>query len=294
MLSFIRHKTQKSKIIIPSLIVVYKNNNMSKKRAFFLSSIQLKGNMALEASIVLPVFLFFFITVLLALEAVRVQSNMREALHQTGNEIAFTRKDYNEGREVQGDAAEGIAAYMNKQQIPYLCVAGGAKGIEVQDLSSVETNGLIRLKVCYGLKPFVHWIPIGKVLLEDEFYSHAWIGFSGNEQIAQQPLEEVCVYVTRTGKKYHLSWDCTYLRVPVRMISSEEVKGIRNSAGGKYDPCERCHPKDGGAVFLSEDGSRYHGKADCSSLKRTVYTIPLGKAKGYTPCSICGDKVWSR
>lgn len=287
MLSFERHKTQESKIIIPSLIAFKETKNMSKKRAFFLSSIQLQGSMALEGSMVLPIFLFFIMTILLLLEAVRVQSNIREALHQAGNEAAFVENCYKENGGVELDAARGIAAYMAGQQSSYLCVAGGEKGIEIQDLSSVEVNGLIHLKACYGLKPFISWIPIGEITFEDELYSHAWVGFCGNEGIGQ-PLEETCVYVTRTGNKYHRSCECTYLRVSVRVVSREEVKEARNTSGGKYYPCEKCHPKGSSTVFISEDGSRYHGKSDCSALKRTVYMISLSKAKGYTPCSKCG------
>ena len=45
--------------------------------------------MALEGSLVLPIFLFFMMTVFLGLEAVRFQSNVLEALHQAGNAAAF-------------------------------------------------------------------------------------------------------------------------------------------------------------------------------------------------------------
>lgn len=285
MLSFKRHKTQKPKVKIPSLIAFKETNDMSKKGAFFLSSIKLQGSMALEGSMVIPIFLLFIMTVMLALEAVRIQSNVREALHQAGNEAAFAENYYTENERTE---AEGqIKGYIGEQLVPYLCVAGEENGIKVQDLSSVELNGLIHLKVCYGLKPFINWIPIGEITFEDELYSHAWVGYYGNEQVGQVS-EDVCVYVTRTGSKYHRSCECSYLRVPVRMISSEEVIGARNTSGGKYHPCERCHPQGSSTVFVSEEGSRYHGKADCSSLKRTVYMISLSKAQGYTPCSKCG------
>ena len=41
--------------------------------------------MALEGSMVFPLFLFFMATVLLSIEGVRFQSNVQEALHQAGN-----------------------------------------------------------------------------------------------------------------------------------------------------------------------------------------------------------------
>lgn len=290
MLSLKRHKSNDSRIIIPSLETLKPIMNMSEKRAFFLSSVTLKGSMALEGSMVLPIFLFFIMTILLSLETVRIQSNMLEALHQTGNEYAFMEHGA-AGQEMRGaNAAEQIAAYMGRQQFPYLCVAGGEDGIKVQDGSSAQRNGLIYLKASYRLKPFIRWIPIGDPVFEDEFYSHAWVGYCGNEEMGQQADEDVYVYITETGKKYHLSSECTYLRIPVKMIGSEELREIRNASGGKYYPCEKCRPTGSDMAFISEDGSRYHGHSDCPSLKRTVSMVPLSKAQGYTPCSKCGGQ----
>lgn len=286
--SLIRHKSNNSKIIIPSLITFLKTTNMSKKRVFFLSFIQLKGSMALEGSLVLPIFLFFMMTVLLSLEAVRVQSNMQEALHQAGNESAFIQNRIANQRVSEAEVTERIFTYMEKQKSPYLCVAGEEKGVVVQDFSTVNDNGLIYLKACYKLKPFIRWIPIGDIVFEDEYYSHAWVGFQGNEDISRTAEEDVCVYITKTGSRYHMSYECTYLQVPIKAISGEQISGIRNASGGKYHPCERCQPGNGDILFISEDGSRYHGRSDCASLKRTVYVISLSKAQGYVPCSKCG------
>lgn len=286
--SLIRHKSNNSKIIIPSLITFLKTTNMSKKRVFFLSFIQLKGSMALEGSLVLPIFLFFMMTVLLSLEAVRVQSNMQEALHQAGNESAFIQNRIANQRVSEAEVTERIFTYMEKQKSPYLCVAGEEKGVVVQDFSTVNDNGLIYLKACYKLKPFIRWIPIGDIVFEDEYYSHAWVGFQGNEDISRTAEEDVCVYITKTGSRYHMSYECTYLQVPIKAVSGEQISGIRNASGGKYHPCERCQPGNGDILFISEDGSRYHGRSDCASLKRTVYVISLSKAQGYVPCSKCG------
>lgn len=286
--SFIRHKSNNSKIIIPSLITFKKTINVSKKRVFFLSSIRLKGSMALEGSMVLPIFLFFMMTVLLCLEAVRIQSNMQEALHQAGNESAFMQTRMENHRVSEEEVTERILTYIEKQKFPYLCVAGEKEGVVVQDFSTVNNNGLIYLKSHYQLKPFIRWIPIGDIIFEDEYYSHAWVGFQGNEDIGQTAKEDVCVYITKTGSRYHMSYECTYLQVPIRAVSGEQIGGIRNASGGKYYPCERCRPQNGDILFISEDGSRYHGRSDCAALKRTVYIISLSKAQGYAPCSKCG------
>ena len=286
--SFVRHKTNNSKIIIPSLITHKKTIIMSRKRVFFLSSIRLNGSMALEGSIVLPIFLFFMMTVLLSLEAVRIQSNVQEALHQAGNESSFIQTRIKNQGVSEEEVAKRIITYVKKQKFPYLCVAGGEKGVVVQDFSTVNDNGLVYLKVHYQLKPFIRWIPIGDIVFEDEYFGHAWVGFQGNEDIGHTAEEDTCVYITRTGSRYHMSYECTYLQVSIRAVSGEQIGVIRNASGGKYYPCERCRPENSDILFITEDGSRYHGRSDCASLKRTVYIISLSKAQGYVPCSKCG------
>lgn len=287
--SFVRHQTENSKIIIPSLTTYTETVNMSKKRVFFSFPIKLGGSMALEGSMVLPIFLFFMMTVLLSIEAVRLQSNVQEALHQAGSESAFTQNRLEMQKNDTMDVAEKISAYVRAQKSPYLCVAKGEDGIMIQDDSSVDVNGLVHLKVCYKLKPFIRWIPIGDMVFEDEYFSHAWTGYHGNEDMGSNEAD-VCVYITKTGSKYHTTYECTYLQVPIKAVHDEQIGTIRNASGRKYYPCERCHPEESGMFFVSEDGSRYHGRSDCSSLKRTVYIISLSKAQGYTPCSKCGGK----
>ncbi len=272
---------------IPSLKEVKTNKISFCKRAPFLSSVKLAGSMALEGSLVLPVFLFFMMTVLLSLETVRFQSNVQEALHQAGNLRALS--EY-QARYLGGEASEPegqIREYLGSQLYPYLCTAGGEDGVMVQDLSSSEGNGRIEIRVEYAIKPFIGWIPIGQVRFRDCFISHPWIGYGG-ASVRDGAEGETYVYVTKTGGKYHLSHECTYLGVQPRATDYAGISSLRNASGEKYHACQRCRPARGGTVYITEAGSSYHGKADCSALKRTVYMIPLSEAAGYGACSKCG------
>jgi len=106
--------------------------------------------------------------------------------------------------------------------------------------------------------------------------------------VSKPEEQDIYVYITKTGSKYHSSPDCRYLRIPVSVIDSGGLEDVRNSSGGKYYACEKCGSSEAGLVYITSDGSRYHSRADCSSLKRIVYMIPISKASGYTPCSKCG------
>lgn len=245
-----------------------------------------KGSMAFEGSLVLPIFLFFIMTVLLGLEAVRFQSDVQEALHQAGNRAAFEGYLIKYARGEGTDAKGQIREYLDNQVYPYLCVTGGAEGVQIKELSQAEGNGEIELLAEYGFKPFVSCLPIGEIKVRDRFLGHLWVGYRGGAGWSGGE-KEVYVYVTRTGSRYHLSCQCTYLGVRPATADYSEISGMRNMSGGKYYACQRCKPAKGGIVYYTKDGQAYHGRSDCPALKRTVYMIPLSEAGGYGACSKC-------
>lgn len=275
----------RQKVKTPSLNVNQLKNKMLYKRALFLSSGKSKAGMALEGSLVLPIFLFFMMTVLLSLEAVRFQSQMQEALFQAGTKSAFSGYQVKYADGTKEDAKRQVREYLDSQLYPYLCVK---KDISWEDLSTVS-DGRILYQVSYFLKPFIGWLPIGEIKINDRFVSHTWTGYMGTQEWGSSKEAEIYVYVTDTGSKYHLSHNCTYLRVKVQMVDYEAIDFLRNQSGGKYYACSKCRPPKGGAVYITSDGSSFHGYADCSALKRTVYMIPLKETTGYTPCSKCSE-----
>lgn len=258
------------------------------KRAFFFSSRKLKGSMAVEGSLVLPIFLFFMITILLSIEAVRFQSDAQEAMHQSGNQYAFTSYLEKYANQPSADIESQVKGYLDDQLYPYLCVSGGRNGVKIQNLSTIAKDGSVAFIAEYQIKPFIDWLPIGKVVIRDRFFSHAFIGYTGLEEQGQEKQLEPYVYVTKTGSKYHISFTCTYLKVQVKAAEFESLVSQRNHWGEKYCACARCRPLKADIVYITNDGNRYHGKSDCSALKREVYMIPLSEADSYAVCSKCG------
>lgn len=278
------YKMQKVKV--PSLNVFQYKNVSSYKRAFFLSSGKVRAGMALEGSFVLPIFLFFIMTMLLSIEVVQFQSQVQESLHQVGNRNAFLEYQVKYLGGIKENAAGQIKEYLGSQTTPYLCVQGGEENIIFQDLSDFQ-SGDIEYKINYSIKPFIDWIPIGNVTIHDRFFSHGWTGYTNTNAQEKEEEQEIYVYITQTGSKYHLSCDCTYLRVQIEAVDYSQINTLRNSGGGKYYACLRCKPLNGGIVYITSDGNSFHGQADCSSLKRTVYMVPLSTVSEYGPCSKC-------
>ena len=273
MLSFSKtHHTHQIRIKALSLIKFY-------KRVSFLSSLSLKGGMTLEACLVLPLFLFFMVTLLFSLEIVRFQSDCLEALYQAGNKSCMLA--YKEGFKEE----TYIRQYLDEQVMPYLCVQGEREGIIIT--RKEDSVGNVELQASYAIKSFVPWLPIGSIQVKQRFLGHEWVGYLGEGGSKWEEEKELYVYVTETGERYHYSPDCTYLRVVIRAVAGASVEALRNGSGEKYYACQVCRPQGKGMVYLTQWGNRYHGEADCTALKRTVYMIPISQVGARTPCSKC-------
>lgn len=261
------------------------------KRTSFSLPLFLKAGMALEGCLVMPLFLFFMVTLLYSLEIVRFQSDVYEALHQTGNKMCFMayERAYERGTASHfgEEQKEEIKQYLGKQILPYLCVEGKSDGIFVDVSWNDGGEGNVEIQTFYAVKPFIHWLPIGNEKRGDVFFGHGFVGYRESSGNAEKD-SEVYVYITPSGSKYHLSKECSYLRIAIRAKTAEEVFCLRNESGEKYYPCEICHPGKRGLVYLTEWGNKYHGKADCPSLKRTVYLVPLSAVGERSACSKCG------
>ena len=71
----------------------------------------LRGSMALEAALAVPLFLFFMMNLLFLFETVRLQSGLQAALQQTGEQVCeaayYTR--FASGKEAEGGGENGEA-----------------------------------------------------------------------------------------------------------------------------------------------------------------------------------------
>lgn len=265
----------------------------SLKRVSFFPSFYLKGSMALEGSLVLPLLLLFVMTLLFGLEIIRFQSCVFEAMHQSGSRICFSAYGEEYGKAdnniICNSAAESaIRQYLGMQYLPYLCVNGGKDGVSIQEDRNSVRKGNLEIRVSYDIKTFIWWLPIGSITINDKFFGHGFIGYTGDMNSEEEKKPDIYVYITPSGSKYHVSEECTYLKVKIHAVPGEELEEKRNGSGGKYYACEWCKPQRGGLVYLTDWGNRYHGETDCPALKRTVYIVPLSEAGQRTACRKCG------
>lgn len=208
-----------------------------------------EGSASLEAALAAPVFLFFFGNLLILLLAYGTYSKNLIQLHQTGKALAAAACEQDGGEDI------------------------------------------IRLRNSFVVKPAFPLALFPKGVVMNGCYLHKWNGYDLSRNGVGSDTEMQMVYVTKNGRVYHRDAGCSHLQLSIETVSCQEAAKARNQEGARYFPCERCGKgteKNGGTVYITAEGNRYHGTLSCSGLKRTVYSVPLSRVGDLPPCSRCG------
>ncbi|MBP5291757.1 MAG: hypothetical protein J6Y90_03985, partial [Lachnospiraceae bacterium] len=151
------------------------------------------GAMTVEASLALPLFIFFFVNIMTMFNIVKVQSDMEAALHQTGSEMSLMAFDLRLGEAGIGaegggvsDALAGAAGifYAKEKVRKYLgdginfsCVTDGFDGMSFLQSKVLLGNDIIDLVVDYKVHPMISMIGFKEFGVESRYYGHAWTGY---------------------------------------------------------------------------------------------------------------------
>lgn len=266
------------------------------------------ASMTVEASVLLPLFLLFFLNLGCAMELIRLHGNLQLALWQTGSRLALYGYVLDSGEAPEDGAQEDgwwkglagtalVSGYVKSQLIDtfgreYLeqsPLADGADSLRMWESEIFGSGDEIDIVVTYQVSPWSSLAGFAPFRMANRYYAHIWNGYqlpnAGDEESAA-----VTVFLTPNGSVYHLDRDCTHLRLSVRQISSAELDSARNQSGSRYQPCGKCADGSPPAVlFITAEGDCYHYGRECSGLKRTVYSMSLSEAAAsYRPCSRCG------
>lgn len=270
------------------------------KRVSSFISWKFGASVTVEAAFALPLFLFFMIQVMSAMDMIGIQSRFSAALHQTGNQMAFAGYAYGKtGEGLPGEiavtvlsqsyAGSQILKNVGRDYLDKSCVKNGTSGVSFHGTSIMQGNDIIEICLSYRLEPIFPITGFEGIAVNQRYYGRAWTGYDVENDVSHFTEDDPMVYITETGTVYHANRNCTYLNLSVQAVDAAAIANFRNQSGGKYDVCERCGRKNtGGTVYITAQGSSYHCMMTCSGLKRTIYTIPLSQTGGRRRCSKCG------
>lgn len=254
-----------------------------------------KASLTIEAALVLPVFLFFFLGMVSLIQAIQTEGAVRASLWETGKRLAtyaYITEMGEEKEEIEKYFGAGAFVYANtlflqQEGSDYWnqsMVIGGSGGFSFLRSSFLKEDGMIDLVVTYRLKfsfPLLGEIQLPQV---QRCRVRGWIGNKDGET-----EQEGVVYITESGTVYHLTKNCSHLNLTIQELSANALAKARNGSGGKYKPCERCGKEPfQGKYYITKEGDRFHTKRSCSGLKRVILTIPLSQVGARFLCKRCG------
>lgn len=245
-----------------------------------------RGFIAVEAAIILPIFLIGVLTFAYLIKLVTVQEAVMHAFTDEAKRLSAEASFYPIDPFFKSRLANRIygenpidVKNIDIDNYQYLYNISGAAG-----MISVDLNYQVDIRLPIT---FYNDLPIYEKLV--------FRGFIGAEEDWEpMPFEDMeketdsqLVWIfPRAGGRYH-GEDCTYISAdPREMLLSGKVRS-------QYKPCSICKPseiKNGNFVYcFIKSGEVYH-RGSCPVVDRYVISIEKEEAieRGYTPCLKCG------
>lgn len=245
-----------------------------------------KGYITVEACLVVPLFLFFMLSVsgifMLLIAEAHIHQSLAEAASYTAQYAYLEKKLLNNENKIIENTGNQLV--MVKQFKTYLgndfyvekVIENGANGIILTITKDKENKKIFIAKARYLARMKLPVLGDFKIFLSDEIKQKAFVGYSREEK------SEYYVYVTPNQSVYHTNRSCTHLSLGIQKKDSRQK--------GNYTPCGFCGKSRNSKenVYISKTGNVYHYRAGCSGLKRTVRRVKMEEAAGLGPCSRCG------
>ncbi len=245
-----------------------------------------KASVTVEAVFCIPLFFYAAVCLIWMLEIRAVQSAVKCGMQEAGKEAAAELSEI--PIIVPAELEADIVNSIGQDRLERSTVSGGSSGIDCNGSYINPANGIMELRAEYKVRLPFPVFAVPPIECKESMRIKAWTGYE--KQGFSEAGDRTIVYVTETGVVYHRDYHCTYLEPSLRMVSGESLEALRNADGGRYHACERCMRgmQEGGCVYITTYGDRYHSTLSCSSLKRKIYAVPIADVKGKGACSKCG------
>ena len=239
-----------------------------------------RASLTVEASLVLPVFIFAMLSILYLGKMMECQDRVQWALTRVASEVSV---EYAAGKNQMLVNTAACQTRMSRYLDTRLT------SFHMLESKILRENDEIDLIICYRIKTPFHFLPFSSCQFRQRVHTRAFTGVESREQEGKSANS--MVYITPTGRVYHKSSTCHYLKLSISQFLFRDIHSLRNENGGIYKPCEHClrgqSLDENTPVFITNYGDRYHASASCSKIKRSIEKISLSEVGERTPCSKC-------
>ncbi|MDE6025110.1 MAG: pilus assembly protein [Lachnospiraceae bacterium] len=240
-----------------------------------------KGNTVVEATLILPIFLFAMLALYSFCQCKIAENLIFEAASETAEYLAEYSYIGNGNKLI---TEYRFKKYLDNEELVGRYVTGGISGVDFSGSNYLDDNYNVVLHVSYKLNIKV---PFFDKFNERKKYTITQRAYIGNKNNSEQNEyeSETYVYVTDNRDVYHLSRSCTHLSLSVSNVS-RKIAGDRG-----LRPCEFCGDDYTSFVYITQTGNAYHSDRTCGGLKRTVYKVSIREIGKLPPCMRCGGTI---
>lgn len=284
----------------------------------------IKASLTVEAALVLPLFLFFFISLIYFIQIFTLQEQLQKTITETGLSMAratYVYSDFQDAKDAQSadfsifDEAlqigieemtgavmnniilkNAVSSKLNADSIIRSFIVGGYEGICFDDSEVLKGNDNIDIVLRYRVRIPIRIFGIHEMNMIQRVKLRGWNGYQLPPlytMVEEGDDHEEMVYITESGRVYHRKSTCSHISLSIVAISGKPT-WQRNKGGGKYYPCEACSSIDGPELaryYITSYGDRYHSNKGCSKIKRNAREVPLSEVKDRSPCKRCGGNI---
>lgn len=277
-----------------------------------------QGSITVETALTFPTFLAVIGIFLFFFQVLFIQTRMETAIDIVGSKCAVywygveQIRDYiqQDGEEEQGrennaeTLAEKIGAalltdgitilYVQNEvlkqygigETAYQGIRGGRKGISFLGSGLTENGHVLKIVVTYQVE--IPFFPKASLRCVQSCWKRVW---TGEEYEISSEEEEQYVYVTKDGRVYHTTLQCTYLKRSISSVTAAGLPDAHNNSGQSYRPCERCCNENEQYMiyYITETGECYHAMLECPALTRYIEKIPFSQIGSMPGCSRCAN-----
>ena len=237
-----------------------------------------RGSATVEATLIIPLFIFGILSMFHGIRARMAEAVLYEAAAETVEYMA--ELSYIEECNYLVPQTK-IDDYIDNMDLIDAYIIGGVDGVSFFGSVFLDEEGYLCLKVSYKVGISVPLV--GDMSSERSYWirQKAYTGDKAETTEEGLSSDEIYVYITDNREAYHASRGCTHLDLSV--TPGTKTAAIANG----YSPCEFCGKDAQKAVLITNYGDRYHSRADCMGLKRTVYRVKKSQVEELGACERC-------
>ena len=266
------------------------------ERRVHLCTSSLPASMTVEAALVLPLALFFFLALLQPVTWLDRQRKVQTAVERIGEEVSqygiLAESKETGDSELPAFCTDAAAALWIRGRAGQY-----ADHVAVKKADVYGENGEIEFVVEYQEEiPFFEAV-LGKQTEIAAVKRRSWIGIpgklkgDGSYRDGAGDGQTEMVYVGAGMGRYHLFRDCHYISNEYLTVTKSEAESGR-IPGEKRTPCAICGKTGDGSdtVYITASGEHYHYDKNCRSMMSYVREIPKVEAEHIGLCSYCARK----